>query len=176
MRGNRLGGFTMVELMVVVLIVGLLIAISIPAAQMLIDRSHQTGCLNNLRQIGVALQTYAMEHDEQLPDLAAGRSSKFEQIPVLDTVFLPYVSSVEVFQCPGDDRGLFERTGNSYFWNYFPTLQEDGSKNLKIPSMEFTLTQTREHSKIPLVVDKEAFHRGGNHANVLYADGSVRKQ
>jgi len=164
----------MVEVIVVVGILGLLVAISVPAVQMVMDRSAEAGCLNNLRQIGVALQSYAADHDGRLPRLAAGRSFKSETAPVMDVVLLPYVSSEEVFQCPGDDRGLFEKSGSSYFWNYFPTIQEDGSVNLKISALEFTLLQTKEHSKIPLVVDKEAFHRGGNHANALYADGSVR--
>lgn len=171
---SRCCGFTFIEILVLLVIVGLLISISVPAVQMVFDRAAETKCLNNLRQIGIAVQTYAMDHDQNLPNLAAGRSSKFEEAPVMDVVLLPYVNGPEAFRCPGDKRGLYERSGSSYFWNYFPTVQEDGSVNLKIPSMEFSLIQTRDHSKIPLVVDKEAFHRAKSHANILYADGSVR--
>ncbi|MGF1677934.1 MAG: hypothetical protein ACFCUX_01940 [Candidatus Methylacidiphilales bacterium] len=164
------------ETAVVVLIVGLLVSLSIPVVQMVIDRSKEAACLSNLRQIGLAVQSYAAEHDNNLPQLAAGRSSRSEDIPVMDTVLLPYVNDSRIFRCPADTRDLFEISGSSYFWNYFPTLQEDGSVNLKIPSLEFSLLQVSEPSKIPLVVDKEAFHRAKTHASILYADGSARRE
>jgi prepilin-type N-terminal cleavage/methylation domain-containing protein/prepilin-type processing-associated H-X9-DG protein len=172
MRSTR--AFTLVELLATLVILAVLAALSFPAVGYALERSRNTRCLSNLRQIGLALNAYASDHGQQLPDLVAGRRSLEENLPVMDTVLLPYAGNMEVFRCPGDRQKLFEQTGSSYFWNYLPVLQEDGSKNLLLPSLQFPLTGATEPSKIPLVVDKESFHRGGKQSNLLYADGSVR--
>jgi prepilin-type processing-associated H-X9-DG protein/prepilin-type N-terminal cleavage/methylation domain-containing protein len=167
-------GFTLVEAALVVAILGLLAAVAISVVGAVLDRSRETRCLSNLRQIGLAVQAYAADHEQTLPDLRAGRNSKNEAGPVMDEVLLPYAGCPDIFRCPGDRRGLFESTGSSYFWNYLPVLRDDGTKNLRLPSLEFSLTGARDPARIPLVADKEAFHGGGKRSNILYADGSAR--
>ena len=63
--GKRAGGFTLVELLVVISIIGLLMALLTPAIQAARESSRRTQCANNLRQFGVGLLARAERHHGQ---------------------------------------------------------------------------------------------------------------
>ena len=154
-------GFTLTELLVTVVIIAALAAIVTPFIRSGIRSANRASCLNNLRQIGTGLATYAQENGNRMPQIAVGRESKAEEIPVLETALEPYLDSEEVFHCP-EDKELFKKSGSSYFWN--PT-----QIGLRLTKLEFFGTSNPQ--RIPLVFDKEAWHGEGDEGTMfLYAD------
>lgn len=63
-----LGGFTLVEIMIVIAIIGLLCAIAIPNYVKARANSQAQACINNLRQIDGAMQQFAIENGKKLGD------------------------------------------------------------------------------------------------------------
>ena len=61
-RTSNKSGFTLVEIMIVVAIIGLLAAIAIPNFVRARTTSQQNACINNLRQLDGAAQQYALEN------------------------------------------------------------------------------------------------------------------
>lgn len=91
-----LGGFTLVELLVVITIIAVLLGLMLSGIVAARALSQRTACLNNLREIGLSTQVYTLEHE------------KYPRAWVNDTcrwmdLLKPYLSKKSrVYQCPAD--------------------------------------------------------------------------
>src|SRR5207248_11496841 len=114
--GRRRGGFTLVELLVVIGIIALLIAILLPVMSRAREQSNRTACLSNLRSLGQAMDLYSNAHKDRLPNSApwltwdatlAGRA--------LLELAATYAQA-EIFRCPSDiDPAPTQITTTDYF-------------------------------------------------------------
>jgi prepilin-type N-terminal cleavage/methylation domain-containing protein/prepilin-type processing-associated H-X9-DG protein len=59
--------FTLIELLVVIAIIGILLAILVPALKIAKDQAKAVVCSSNLKQIGMAADTYAEENNDYIP-------------------------------------------------------------------------------------------------------------
>lgn len=159
MSYNR--GFTLIEMLVVIVIIATLAGVSYAVILSMVAKSKETVCLNQLRSLGIGLENYLQDHGDVMPRMQAGRASKTEDVPVLDTVLLPYLQTADAFHCPAD-KFQFDKTGCSYHWDFL-----QNGKSLS----QLSLFGIEDSNRIPLITDKESWHPGGT--NFLYADLST---
>jgi prepilin-type N-terminal cleavage/methylation domain-containing protein len=97
-------GFTLVEIMIVVAIIGLLAAIAIPNFMHSRAKSQATACINNLRQIDSAVQQFAMENGK-----ASGSSINY---PDDLTPYIKLNADSQIPGCPANGIYTLTLVGN----------------------------------------------------------------
>ena len=66
-RWRSAGAFTLIELLVVIAIIAVLAALLFPVVGKVREKADDTKCVSNLRQLGIAINLYANDHDDMLP-------------------------------------------------------------------------------------------------------------
>jgi prepilin-type N-terminal cleavage/methylation domain-containing protein/prepilin-type processing-associated H-X9-DG protein len=91
---RRRSGFTLIELLVVIAIIGILMGLLLPAVQNAREAGRRSTCINNMRQIGLAMHAY----ESQKGNLPGWRNSLTGGLDVSwPTLILPNLERKDVF-------------------------------------------------------------------------------
>jgi prepilin-type N-terminal cleavage/methylation domain-containing protein/prepilin-type processing-associated H-X9-DG protein len=112
-------GFTLVELLVVLAIIGILIGLLLPAVQKAREAARRVQCANNLKQIGLAIHMHCNSNRGRFPR-STHATMNFEETWIY--TLAPYMENVDSVRiCPEDPRGRerMENQGTSYLLNEY---------------------------------------------------------
>ena len=149
-------GFTFVELLCVMVIIAVLVAMLLPMFARSRRRARQVACVSNLKQLGMALQLYSLNHDGRYPP------QDHEWAPTM-----PHVKNLAVFRCPDDP--AWRRGGVLSRWG---AGRSSETQERIFSSYTYRGGYSNDDwADTRLASEWESFHRGWR--NVLYLDGRV---
>ncbi len=195
--------FTLIELLVVVAIIGLILAILMPALRSVREGGKQAFCANNLRQIGLALLMYADDHDDFMPSDGNQQDGSVKPWFWLIGKYLDIDDSMlnngteegkDVLLCPSTPKNVNyvfpEYVGCQYAYN----VNVAGGAWMVWPPVWTRLSKIVSPSETVMVCDGSVQNMGGDEyiysisfdrdwvgywhlggANFLAVDGSVKK-
>src|SRR6266496_3264032 len=103
-RANRLA-FTLIELLVVIAIIAILASLLLPALARAKGKGQGIKCINNLKQIGIALRIWTDENEDKYPWAEQKPSTPLfsTNLPRITEVLSNNVGgAMKVFECPND--------------------------------------------------------------------------
>jgi len=163
---RRHGGFTLIELLVVIAIIAILAAILFPVFARAREKARQTSCLNNMKQMALAVHMYAQDYDETLPFATmwtggspAGAFSGYTSYLIWPDLLYPYVKNRQVFICPSNMQDWIGYGWNVYIGYYgaiwmipaYSTRTQDIYSGVKLATIPYPAQHVAiaDHHKVP---------------------------
>ena len=92
MKSERWSGFTLVELLVVIAIIGILIGMLLPAVQTVRASARRTSCLNNIKNLGLAVHNFVSAQGFVPPGARLGEGTGWHAF------ILPHVEQEQMYE------------------------------------------------------------------------------
>ena len=159
-HGTSRTGFTLVELMVVVAIVGTLSLVGFSVTNGGIERAKSVQCLGIMRDVGVAMQVYTTDHSGRLPDTSHSRDANGNSLSWSKTL-ADYFDQDFVARCPSSK----SKSAVTYAWNDLLTGTGGGGIPMSVcrsPGSTMALAEVRES------YTSEHFHFAGARSRITY--------
>ncbi len=169
-------GFTLIELLVVIAIVAILAGLILPALNRARESARRTVCVNNMRQLILALHIFAQNHGHSsiLEDSTTNKLWEHDTKVSLGRLIPGYIDSRSTFYCPSQ---TYYRIDNSDYGiqNFQQVGLECRSSYYVRGAEEFISSSTNKTaflSDVEVPQDNKIAHRNG--LNAAYSDGSVQ--
>ncbi len=178
MRRSRICGFTLVELLVVILIISVLATFLVPAVFNVRKKVFRSQCMNRLRSIGQMSILYADDNKQWFPVANGEEPKAYESLQLLVNTMRD-ARDPEMYVCPAsntqpvegwneesDEPFLLTEENVSYAW-----------RNKKLRATGTSGSKTALGCDNGIALPDQDEDQGGNHEdgiNMLYIDGAIK--